>query len=259
MKNVLMIIALVLMSSCASSDKDNLARYTESSTLWIQNGAEVRALAYQAFNTGKVYLNRVLRKKMYKLKPAIVVDIDETLLDNSPYQAKNILDNRLYNSKDWKVWIDLAQAKAVPGSIDYLNYVRKRGVKVIYISNRKIRGLDATYKNLLELGFPVKRQDIYLRTTTSNKEERRQKILKNYTIVQFIGDALGDFSEDFHKKGTNDRNILVDKMRGQFGTKFIVLPNPMYGDWEGALYNYEYSKTPQQKEKLRMRHLYPHN
>lgn len=256
----LMILALAFMlSACSSTKKDSLARYTESSTLWIQNGAEVRALAYQAFNTGKLYLNKVLRKRMYKKKPAVVVDIDETLLDNSPYQAKNILESRLYKSSDWKVWIDLAQAKAIPGSVEFLNYAHKRGVKVIYVSNRKIRGLDATYKNLLDLGFPVKRQDIYLRTTTSNKEERRQKILKKYTIVQFVGDALTDFSEAFHKKGTNDRNILVDKMRSKFGTKYIVLPNPMYGDWEQALYNYDYSKTPEQKAKLRKRHLYPHN
>lgn len=258
MKNLLTMSLLVLLASCAGGAK-NPAAYTEQSTLWIQNSAEVRALSYQAFNSARVHIDSILRKKRYKKTPAIVLDIDETLLDNSPYQAQNIVDKHTYDKPSWYKWIDMAQAKALPGAVDFLNYAHKRGVKIIYISNRKIRGLDQTYKNMLEVGFPVKRQDIYLRTTTSNKEERRQTVMKKYDIVMLVGDTLGDFSEDFHKKSTNERNILTDKSRGDFGRKYIVLPNPMYGDWENAMYNYEYSRTNDEKSKVRRRHLYPHN
>jgi 5'-nucleotidase (lipoprotein e(P4) family) len=258
MKNLLILLSLVTLFSCSSTTK-NPAAYSEQGTLWIQNAAEVRALSYQAFNSARTHLDYVLRKKRYKKRPAIVLDIDETLLDNSPYQAQLIVDKHTYEKKSWYKWIDMAQAKALPGSVDFLNYAHKRGVKIIYISNRKIRGLDKTYENMVEVGFPVKRQDIFLRTTTSSKEERRQEVMKKYDIVMLVGDTLGDFSEDFHKKSTNERNILTDKSRGEFGRKYIVLPNPMYGDWENAMYNYEYSKTNEEKAKMRRGHLYPHN
>lgn len=258
MKNLLL-LPLILLVSCGHMADKNIARYTEASTLWVQNAAEFRALSYQAFNSARLYLDRALLTKRNRKRPAIVLDIDETVLDNSPYQAMNILKNRTFDRKYWDEWIKLAQAKAIPGAIDFLNYSHKKGVEVIYVSNRKIKGLDATYKNLLNLGFPVKRQNIFLRTTTSNKEERRQNILKNYDILILAGDSLADFSEVFHSKGTNDRNILVDKMRDDFGKKFIVLPNPMYGDWEGAMYNYEFSLDEDKKAKLRKGHLYPYN
>ena len=259
MKNITLLLILTVLASCSSSTKNNPALYTEQGTLWIQNSAEVRALSYQAFNSARVHLDQVLRKKMYKKSPAIVLDIDETLLDNSPYQAKNVIDGHTFEKQRWYDWIDLAQAKALPGSVDFLNYAHKRGVKIFYISNRKIRGLEATYKNMIEVGFPVKRQDIFLRTTTSNKKERRHTVSAKHEVIMLVGDTMADFSEVFHKEGTNQRNILTDKMRSDFGKKFIVLPNPMYGDWENTIYNYDYSKSNADKEKLRKRHLYPHN
>lgn len=259
MKLIIIGICLLGMVSCGHMGEHRKAEYTEGATLWVQNAAEFRALSYQAFNSARLYLDRALLTKKSRKKQAVVVDIDETVLDNSPYQALNILKNRSFDRKYWDEWIALAQAKAIPGAIDFLNYSHNKGVEIIYISNRKIKGLDATYKNLLNLGFPVKRQNIFLRTTTSNKEERRQNILKKYDIVLLAGDTLADFSEVFNEKGTNDRNILVDKMRADFGKKFIILPNPMYGDWEGAMYNYEFSTGTEKKEKLRKGHLYPHN
>jgi len=259
MKVLLITFFILSLTSCGSMGRQNKAEYTEAATLWVQNAAEFRALSYQAFNSARLYLDRALLTHKGRKKPAVVVDIDETVLDNSPYQAMNILKNRNFERKYWDEWIKLAEAKAIPGSIDFLNYAHKKGVEVIYISNRKIKGLDATYKNLLNLGFPVKRQNIFLRTTTGNKEERRQNILRKYEIVILAGDTLADFSEVFHNKGTNDRNILVDKMRNDFGKKFIVLPNPMYGDWEAAMYNYNFSESDERKRKLRQGHLYPHN
>ena len=259
MRKLVVLTILSVLASCGHTGSKNEAEYTEGATLWVQNAAEFRALSYQAFNSARLYLDRALLTKRTRKKPAVVVDIDEAVLDNSPYQAMNILENRSFDRKYWDEWVKMAQAKAIPGAIDFLNYAHKKGVEVIYISNRKIKGLEATYKNLLNLGFPVKRQNIFLRTTTSNKEERRQNVLRNFDIVLLAGDTLGDFSEVFNEKGTNDRNILVDKMRNDFGKKFIILPNPMYGDWEGAMYNYEFSGSVEKKAKARKRHLYPYN
>ncbi len=259
MKKIILLIFLVTAVSCGHMGSKNKAEYTEGATLWVQNAAEFRALSYQAFNSARLYLDRALLTKRNRKKPAVVVDIDETVLDNSPYQAMNILKNRSFDRKYWDEWIQKSQAKAIPGAIDFLNYAHKKGVEVIYISNRRIKGLGATYKNLLNLGFPVKRQNIFLKTTTNNKEERRQNVMRDFDIVLLAGDTLADFSEVFNEKGTNDRNILVDKMRDDFGKKFIILPNPMYGDWEGAMYNYEFSGTPEGKAKLRKGHLYPYN
>ncbi|MBT6326091.1 MAG: 5'-nucleotidase, lipoprotein e(P4) family [Bdellovibrionales bacterium] len=251
--NQLTIFLMFVLVSCASNTKNAQKTNQDhliASTLWFQSAAEVKALSYQAFNIAKMQLDLDLRKKSNK-KRAVVVDVDETIVDNSPYQARNILENKTYNSDSWGKWVSKAKATAIPGSIEFLQYANNKGVEVFYITNRKVRGFDATYKNLVDLGFPVKKENMFLRNKDRSKKVRRSKVLKDHKIVLLMGDNLGDFSEVFEGISTSDRDKAVENSRFEFGKRFIVLPNPMYGDWEGALYDYDFKKSLVEKEKIR--------
>ncbi len=240
------------------SSKSYNQDYSILATLWIQNSAEYRALVYQAFNIARLRLDMDLQNKnLGSKKRAIIVDVDETILDNSPYQAKNIIKNEIYSSDNWKVWIDQEAALPTPGAVDFLQYVVNNGVEIFYVTNRKIRSFEETYRNLVKVGFPVKKENMFLRVKQLNKKDRRNQISKNYRIVLFLGDTMNDFSDHFYKKSTKERLQSTDSMREEFGSRMIIFPNPIYGDWEGAIYDYNYKKSSKQKKKDREKHLYP--
>ena len=94
-----------------------------------------------------------------------------------------------------------------------------------------------------------------LKFESSSKKTRRDKVSASHLIVMLIGDNLNDFSEVFEKKKMEERFDLTDKFQKEFGQKFIVLPNAIYGEWEGALYNYDYGQTDLQKSELRHKFL----
>lgn len=224
-------------------------------TVWYQASAEMRALSYQAFNMAKLVYDLDLSNIKSSKKRAVIVDIDETVLDNSPYEAGLIGQDYGYPN-GWKEWIAAAKAESLPGAVGFLNYVDAKGGAVFYISNRKVRGLEATLKNLKDAGFPqVTKANVLLRTDTSNKQPRRDMVLKDHRIVVALGDNLNDFDNIFRKKGVEDRFKAVDSVKEKFGTQFIVLPNPMYGDWEGAVYKYNWGASNAEKDMLRKKAL----
>ena len=249
MQKLMMLIMFIMIGGCATVNQEHLTM----ATLYAQKAGEMRALSYQAFNVAKMKLDQDLRKASKKTR-AVVVDVDETIVDNSPFQAQGIRDNTSY-PVGWREWIDMANATALPGAVEFLNYAHKRGVEVFYITNRKLIGFDATYKNLIELGFPVKKENMMLRQKESSKKSRREDVLKNHRIVLLMGDNLDDFSEIFELSDFSKRNELVDQNKLLFGDKFIVLPNAMYGSWEATLYNGNMSLPNDEKKKIRKGHL----
>jgi len=208
--------------------------YSVQAVLWQQHSAEYRALAYQAFHLAQIQLDAIIaNKNKTKKSLAIVTDIDETVLDNSPYSGKQIELDENYSEYRWTEWVKKKKAKAIPGALYFFNYARRKGVEVFYISNRSVHHKNETVKNLKQIGFPFANESyVLLKDTNSGKEPRRLQIQKNYDIVLLIGDNLSDFSEVFDKRSTTERNRKVDSLKTLFGKKFIVLPNPMYGDWE---------------------------
>lgn len=228
-----------------SATADN--EYQVSAVLYMQKAAEYRALAYQAFNIAKMQLDADFDKRNLKKLPkterkmprAVIVDIDETVLDNSPAQAFTIRNRLPFNLKDWYAWGDMRKAKAIPGAVDFLNYASKKGAKVFYVSNRDEVQKTATIDNLKAVGFPdATVETVQLRQKDSTKEPRRQSVAEKYRIVLLIGDNLDDLSNIYEKKSVADRFAEVDKTREMFGRKFIVLPNAMYGTWESTIYDY---------------------
>jgi len=255
-KLTILLLVLAALTSCkvsvqhgddSKSTQSSVNTEALKSVLYMQTAAEYRALCYQTFNFGKVRLDNYLKRMNMSKKYAIVVDIDETVLDNSPHAAQSLIDGTNYPI-GWSEWITKAEAKPIPGALEFLNYADEKGIDVFYISNRKEELKEATIVNLLEVGFPnVSDETVMLRTTTSGKEPRREVVSETHEIIMLFGDNLTDFLPVFEKKSIDDRFGLVDKYENEFGAKFFVLPNPSYGDWEGAIYDFDFSLSEQDK------------
>jgi 5'-nucleotidase (lipoprotein e(P4) family) len=232
--------------------------YGIGAVLFTQKAAEYRALAYQAFNIARAQLDADLDKENVKRLPkaerkrprAIAVDIDETVLDNSPNQALRIINKKPYTRKDRHASQAANRSKAVPGAVDFISYAVSKGVKVFYISNRDEVQMQATVDNLKAAGFPdISSENVLLRGAVGSKEPRRQKIAETYRLVLLMGDNLDDFSDVFERKSTGERFAETDKARELWGKRFIVVPNAMYGTWENAIYGYEPLTESQKAEK----------
>lgn len=244
------------MENQPAYDTKDLNEQLVMANLWVQASGEYRALSYQAFNLAKMQLDKTLAEHKGKKRVAVVVDADETIIDNSAYESWLVGKNESYSSKTWGQWMDAAEAKAMPGAVAFLQYAAKKGVGVFYITNRKESGRAGTMKNLQDLGFPqVSNAHVLLRSTTSDKEPRRIDVEKHYDIALLMGDNLNDFSKDFKTDSLEQTYAAVEKDKALFGTKFIMLPNPTYGDWEGKVYNNNWGASAAEKDKMRKDHL----
>lgn len=211
-------------------------------TLYQQNAAEYQALCFQAYHFADIRLQEHL-KLSYEKPLAVVVDIDETVLDNSPYQASGILESFGYPER-WDEWMQLAAAEPVPGSLEFLLKAADAGVEVFYITNRKEIYKDATLKNLNDKGFPFADEaHLLLRINENAKENRRNKIRETHEIILLIGDNMGDFDEIFETKDASSRLNETLQNRNHFGDKWIILPNAVYGNWVDALPGYQQGLT----------------
>jgi len=235
-----------------SNDHDKLIM----SVAWFQNSAEMTALYYQGFNIAKLRIDEALAANSKGSSLAVVVDIDETMLDNSPFESTLIRDED--NLQGWYDWTKKASARALPGALEFAKYAESRQVDIFYITNRDDKERQVTLLNLLNAGFPYATEDhlltksdlSYTTGNTSSKAERRFKVSEKYEICLLIGDNLNDFSELFEDRSNNNGKDAVKNNYLQFGLKFIVLPNPMYGAWEKPLYDYKEGLSNKEKTML---------
>lgn len=257
MKLLLLAFIFTVSASTLQAQDSVSMRQAESDVkalpvLWHQLAAEYRALCYQAFNIASVRLNEAVRAKRGRQKLAIITDLDETILDNSYSEAHNILNGTGFSPAGWKDWTNRSAATGVPGAADFLNEAHRKGVSVFYISNRDTAEIVSTMVNLQKLGLPdADKAHMLFLAGTSSKEARRQLVMGQYKVVMLLGDNLGDFTAVFDKHTTEERRAEADKARAEWGKKFIVLPNSIYGEWENAIYDYRHGLTPAQKDKIR--------
>ena len=253
---VLILIFAVTAAAQTPGQKQADKEYEVGAVVWQQSSGEHRALAYQAFALARMVLDRDLRvNRRGKLRRAIVVDVDETILDNSAHEAWLIKNHRSYNAQDWTEWCNRAEAGVVSGAVEFLRYANSRGVRVFYITNRKEIEKDGTARNLKKLGFPeVTDETLLVRTDkdSSSKEPRRVAVGAKYHVVLLMGDDLNDFAKVFEdSKTVESRAAAADRLRNEFGQRFIVLPNPMYGNWESAINGYNFKLTEAEKAEKR--------
>ncbi|GJQ21580.1 MAG: 5'-nucleotidase [Bacteroidia bacterium] len=223
------------------------------SVLWYQTSAEMRAISYQTFQFARFLIDEYDAKNAKSARGrAVVVDVDETVLNNSPHSAKMILEEKTFPYA-WTDWVNRAEAEALPGSVEFLNYAVSKGYDVFYVTNRQApEEYAGTARNLKLRGFPqADSAHILLKTVESSKKARRDSIRKTHDIVLLIGDNLNDHASVFEKKSINERMEEVDRLRAEFGTRYLVLPNPMYGEWEGAVYGYRWGASAEEKDHMR--------
>ena len=215
------------------------SRENTMGTLWYQNAAEVDALYQQGYNVATNKLKELLKQPTNK-PYSIVLDIDETVLSNIPFQVKMIKDGTAFNPKLWDEWVQKAEAKPVAGAKEFLQFADKNKVQIYYISDRTDAQVDATIKNLEAQGLPVQGRDhlMFKKEGDKSKEGRRQEVIKHTNLVMLFGDNLVDFAE-FSTKSEADRDKMFEQLKAEFGDKFIIFPNPMYGSWESAVYQGE--------------------
>ncbi|HJW16551.1 MAG TPA: 5'-nucleotidase, lipoprotein e(P4) family [Flavisolibacter sp.] len=249
------IFALVVLSSCITT-KQSVTSVPASSivvdgklftSIYQQKAAEYKALCFQAYNIARL---RVDESKEGSKPKAIITDIDETVLDNSSYAVHQALIGKDYDPESWYEWTSKSMADTVPGAPTFFKYAGSRGITIFYITNRDEREKAATLANLVKYDLPNTDNDhLLMRQGISSKEERRQKIMSNYDVLLLVGDNLADFSNLFDKKLQQERETNTIQSASNFGDRFIILPNPNYGDWEPAFYK-KSGLTLQQKDSV---------
>ena len=233
MRSLFVMFLLVVMTSC-STHSQNPREYQIAAYLWQQTSGEYRALTYQAYNIAKEKIERDLEDKHNK-KRAVIFDVDETVLDNSFGGAMEVKKGLPWKESHFADWVKLKEAVAIPGALDFVKFLQEKNIEIFYVTNRASHMFQDTYDNLVAQGFPVKKENLMPMGEEHDKGPRRQSILKKHHVVLYVGDNLSDFPGGYEKTSVEERNALVDKMRTEFGQKLIILPNPLYGDWERAL------------------------
>jgi acid phosphatase len=194
------------------------------------------------------------------LKPAVVLDIDETVLDNSAFEARLVRDRTPYSDAGWDAWVDEQAAAALPGALAFTRFAANHGIAVIYISNRSVAQATATLANLRKLGFPVSGPDALLGLGTvvpgckqvgSSKTCRREKVAQDYRVLMLVGDQIGDFL-NVPDNTVDARRTLLQPYLDWIGERWFVLPNVTYGSWEPALFDNDWSQPPAQRRKAKI-------
>lgn len=238
------------------------------SVLYAQSSAEYEASNIQTYVNAKSALDKALndlnwtaaieQKENFKNKPpAIILDIDETVLNNIPFQARSIINGQSYPT-GWLEWMLEESSDAVAGVSDFLEYAQSKGVKIFYVTNRIAVAEDATRNNIQKLGLPLDTdRDVLLMKNendwTSDKVSRRELVAKDYRILLLIGDQLGDFLPlDETTLELDSRKNLAETYDHMWGSKWFMITNPMYGRWEASIYNNEYPDTEDELMQMRL-------
>ena len=249
--------ALVAIAGCATTpgaptetalivpQNDNL-----NATLWMQQSVEYKATAQSLFALARLRLDEALKDKSWtavpdkqpkdykKLPLAVIVDCDETVIDNSTFEGAAIKDGLEYTEELWTQYANSASAGAIPGAVAFANYAASKGVTIFYVTNRTFDTEEATRENLKALGFPLGNSDtIYTKGErpewTSKKESRIAAVAETHRVVLLMGDNFGDFL-DAASGSVADRQAAYEAASEHWGRDWIAMPNPTYGSWEGA-------------------------
>jgi acid phosphatase len=237
----------------ASAPHLQAARHTHenlNAVLWMQTAAEYKASAVQAYRLARLQLDAALADPSWTaateqtnaagLPPAVILDLDETVLDNSAFEARLAQDASAYSEDAWNQWVEERKAGAVPGALEFVQYAAGRGVTLFYVTNRDHRVEDATRDVMARLGVPLAPdRDVVLARhengwDASDKSSRRLAVARTHRILLLVGDNFEDFVGGT-RGSVAERDALMRKYAAFWGRQWIVLPNPTYGSWESAL------------------------
>lgn len=255
-------LLLGFLAACSSTPRSSAPITVLDATLWMQQSAEYQAITQQTYRLARDRLDQALADPTWtaaleqtgdyaELPPAVVLDVRETILETTTYSARLIRDNALHTDELWTQWAKEIGSTPVPGAVEFCTYAREKGVTVFYVTNDQEDLQEAIRHDLREAGFPLddKRETILPGMEGGDKGPRRAAIAKEFRVLLLIGDNANDFASDFFGPTTAERADLASKYTSYWGTKWIVLPNPMYGSWEAAVFDYHFPDD--QEERLR--------
>jgi 5'-nucleotidase (lipoprotein e(P4) family) len=235
-------LALLIIAACSPQHSAPPAPVTTSvapdslpnDVKWVRKSAEYRALTRQVYSVAGERLPELARGLPAR-SWAVILDADETVLDNSEYQRRLAVVHAPFDSKGWTAWVNERAAPAVPGALEFTKLVHSLGGRVAIVTNRSMAECDATRENLKAIGIEA---DAVLCQPPGegNKNPRFQRVqsgtaapgLPALTVVEWLGDNIQDFPS-LTQAVRADSTAL-----GQFGKRYFILPNPMYGSWERA-------------------------
>jgi len=244
-------VTVAMLSACASPGPISLHRRNE--TLWASESAEYTAVALQTYEAARQKLDVAMDDPAWtacleqegdygSLPPAVIVDLDETVLDNRPFQLRLIRENQPFDEQHWNEWVREGRADPIPGALEFLIYAHRRGVEIFYVTNRAHEVEEATRKNLAMLGLPLDPERDTLLSKheqpdwTRDKTSRRRLISETHRVLLILGDDLDDFARSKSESRTSRHETVVSN-RAMWGEKWFVFPNTLYGGWVAATLN----------------------
>jgi acid phosphatase len=244
----------LLLAGCAQRQVRVDTHESLNAALWIQTSAEYAACTLQAYQLATSNLDLALADPYWtavieqggdysELPPAIMLDLDQTVLDTGSYNARIILQHGSHAGENFADWCQQVTAPAIPGVKDFVDHAVARGVTVIYNSARSEALRDCTARNLVALGLPLPEQQRLLLsdgTASTSKEQQRARTASQYRVLLLVGDNLNDFVGGT-KTAAAMRRAIVHQYADRWGREWITLPNPMFGSWEYSLYDFEYT------------------
>jgi len=259
---------VVALSASTVRAEEIIANDLLLATLWTQRSVEFKGNALTVYALGKIRLDQALADKSWtaapveqkgdykNLPPAVVLDLDETVLDNSAYQVWNIKAGQSFNLKTWNEFCAAQISRAIPGSVEFTKYADSKGVKVFYVSNRDVVTEKDTRANMEKLGYPMGGNvDTFLMQNEqkewgSKKGTRRAFLAKDYRILLEFGDNFGDF-DDRYASSEADRLKIFEENKERWGREWLVIANPTYGSFDAAPFGFDYKKSDADKRKAK--------
>ena len=265
---ITVVAAVTFLVACSNQQLRPDTHESLHATLWARTAAEYAASTRQAYHIAALNLDLALADSQWtaaleqrgdyrELPPAVLMDIDETVLDNSHYNTRIIRQYGEYSQETFTQWCRKIAATAIPGAKDFVDYAIDRGVAIIYYSRRIESLRDCTTENLETLGFSVESQNHLLLNNNlpaTRKAQRRTEIASRYRILLLVGDDLDDFLPG-SKTDPAARRALSSEYKGRWGKEWIMLPNSMYGGWETSLYGFDYGLPREERLELKLQQL----
>lgn len=278
MRNLIFASVCLLSTALVGCQQQPPANDQLDAVLWTQTSIEHELIYRQVFANATRQLDVALKtpdwdalplppRNLAGLPPAVIVDIDETVLDNIPLNARDVVNNQVYSYDRWNTWVDQAKAQALPGAVAFLQAAKHKGITVYYITNREQSQVQATVNNLRLRGFPVDSEQQVLAAGTPiggcehagySKNCRRQWVAQHARVLILAGDSLGDFVQAEHNTLDAQRKA-AEPYLGWLGQRWFVLPNPTYGNWYSAPYGDQEKLPFERKRQLKQQALHLQN